>query len=228
VARQLRQKRAPQRLKNLLTGIGVLILAACGVAFWPTRIGAGSGDARQGRAVAAKCEDLAVQLKTRGTVTRSVTEKDLNGYFAYVMLYKAEEKARKKETRKGSEDDEDDKDGRRKKKKIDAKPDAAVFANIAEDAFQFQVRKSYGPLVVGKYQTPRWHLEYTISGNSEEGRLRATRASLGHVPFPIPFRAILVSAAKRRVRAGFKHETIFDNIAEVTLEDNRVRFTLKR
>lgn len=225
VARQLRQKRKPQRIKNLLVLIGILILAAVGVAFWPTSIGAGPGDARQGKAVAGKLEGIASELKSKGSVTRSITEKDVNSYLAFVMLHKAEEKARKKEE-KSDDGDEDDKDKRRKKP--DAKPDAAVFADIAEGTFAFQVRKSYGPLVVGAYKTPRWHLEYTISGTNDQGRLKPTHAAVGHVPFPIPFRGILVSAAKRRVRAGFPHESLFDSVSEVTLEDNRVRFTVKR
>ncbi|MDA0323467.1 MAG: zinc ribbon domain-containing protein [Verrucomicrobia bacterium] len=225
VARQLKQKRAPKRRKNVLTLIGLLIVAAIGVAFWPTTIGAGPGDPRQGHAVAAKLETVAVELKSKGSLTRSMSEKDLNAYLAYVMLRKAEEAARKKERdQKPATGEEHD----TRKKKIDAKPDAAVFADLAEGQFQLQVRKSYGPLIVGEYETPLWHLEYTLTGTADEGVVEITRASLGHVPFPFPFKAILVSAARRRVLAGFKHEAEFDNISTVVLEDNRVRFTLTR
>jgi len=225
VARQLKQKRAPQRRKNALMVIGLLIVAAIGVTFWPTTIDADPGAPRRGHTVAAKLETVALELTSKGSVTRSLSEKDLNAYLAYVMLRKAEAAAREKE-RKQNPETEGAKDTR--KKKIEAEPDATVFAALAEGRFQLQVRKSYGPLIVGKYETPLWHLEYTLAGTADEGVVEITRASLGHVPVLFPFKAILVSAARRRVLAGFKHEAVFDNISTVVLKDNRVRFTLTR
>ena len=103
-----------------------------------------------------------------------------------------------------------------------------TLVDLTEEGFAFQVRRGIGVIKIGDFSTPNLQYSYTLMGTIEDGRISFGKVLLGHLPFPGPLKRIFVSKARNRVLKDLEHEAVFDNIANISLDDERLEVTFKR